>query len=153
MDTEAFSGVMLAPWGWTAIATFAFALAIALVFLRSRRRPGDAPEVPGLPLIGSAVALGHHGVSFVNKCRRKVTLKGKVQGLHSGTHTHPGTHPGTDGALALGGGCSAVALTPACEAASRSAISMVFVQQTKAMHLSRPLRTACPSPYPSLPVR
>ena len=49
------------------------AAAAALLLSRARRRPHcGAPHVPGLPLLGSALALGRWGAAFLSACRDAV---------------------------------------------------------------------------------
>ncbi|EFJ41941.1 hypothetical protein VOLCADRAFT_119569 [Volvox carteri f. nagariensis] len=61
----------------------------------SRQGKNDAALVPGLPILGNALALGRHGVSYINKCRRKfgdsftLSLAGvKMTFLFEPSHIH-----------------------------------------------------------------
>ncbi|GLI64265.1 hypothetical protein VaNZ11_007480 [Volvox africanus] len=54
------------------VTLWAVLLATAIYkLLWKRQDTTEAPLVPGLPLLGNALALGRHGVSYINKCRRK----------------------------------------------------------------------------------
>ena len=63
----------LLPDGWLPlairclVAMACVALATALLKRRSYPQP-----VPGLPLLGNALALGVHGVAYIRACRRQV---------------------------------------------------------------------------------
>lgn len=58
---------------WTTAAWWFAALTAALLVCRLLATPRcSAPRVPGLPILGSALALGRWGAAFLSVCRSKI---------------------------------------------------------------------------------
>lgn len=78
--------IAIAPWAAAALALLAGALALALSRVVSNLRDEQRkkvsaagfssvrlpPVVPGLPLLGSALALGRGGAAFLQQCHEQV---------------------------------------------------------------------------------
>ncbi|GLC34215.1 hypothetical protein PLESTB_001610000 [Pleodorina starrii] len=59
-----------ALWYTVVVGAVLVATAVQLVLWACNDK-NDAATVPGLPVIGNALALGRHGVSYISECRRK----------------------------------------------------------------------------------
>lgn len=59
-----------------AIATLVTALWLVVRILVTKKN--SIPSVPGIPVLGNAIALGKGGLAFITQCRQKVRLQAEA---------------------------------------------------------------------------